>query len=124
MKPTPYTDAVVEYLARTLERYRYTFGSERELHAGIARVLAETGFGYEWEARMSATDRADFFLPSCGVVIEVKVKGSSSSVQRQLERYASLAAVRGIVLATSRMCHPVPARILGKPIARAVLRSL
>jgi len=121
---TPFADAVVEYLARSFERYRYTFSTELELHARMAHVLSEMAFTHEREVRLSAKDRVDFFLPNVGVVVEVKVKGSSSSVLRQLERYAELDGVRGIVLVTTRMCHPVPARIHDKPVARAVLRYL
>lgn len=57
------------------------------------------------EHHLSRTDRIDFFLPSVGLGIEVKVQESPMTVVRQLSRYAAHADVRHLLLVTTRHTH-------------------
>jgi hypothetical protein len=100
--------------ARLLRTFRFRFGCEDDLQAGIADALAP--LPVEREVRLSARDRVDHLLPG-GVVIEVKVAGSADRVLGQLTRYAAHDRVSGLVLVTTRARHQeLPAEIDGKPV--------
>jgi hypothetical protein len=107
-----------------LPAYRYVFSSELDLQNGIEKVLAEIGVSFLREHRLSPTDRPDFYLPAEGIVIEVKIKGATSNVIRQLNRYAEHGFVKSIVLVTSRMRHQAPTQLNGKQILTINLSSL
>lgn len=68
----------------------------------IAKLLDAGGIGYRKEVKLGGRSRVDF-MTDCGVAIEVKKgKPSSSSVSKQVERYASFDVVEGVVLVTER----------------------
>ncbi len=62
-------------LASLLGGYHYRYGSEVQLHQALSTVLTDAGFEHEREVALDARNRADFWLE--GIVIEVKVDGSS-----------------------------------------------
>jgi hypothetical protein len=111
--------------AHLLERYRYRFTSEAQLHAGIAQVLLSEGLAFEHEKRASATCRYDFWLPTSGIVIEAKIHGSYAQALRQVERYLQLADCTGVIIASSKAWAKTASRevLHGKPILLAQLRS-
>lgn len=111
-------------LTEALRGYRFRFTDEKELQDGVASVLSSSGMHYAREYRLTETDRPDFWIPAEGVAVEVKIKGSTSSVIRQLHRYAARPEVKAVVLVTSRMRHIVPDRMCGKQISTVVLFSL
>lgn len=90
------------------------FRTEVELHDVLALRLPA---GFEHEFSLSPGDRADFFRPSDGVVIEVKSAAKKTRhLPKQLERYMNLPEVAaGIVIAPSFKCA-IPDRICDKPV--------
>jgi hypothetical protein len=115
-------------IVATLQRYRFSCATEDELQRGIALALVAPLGGETWkrEVRLTPQDRPDFFLESYGIVIEVKIKGSFGNTLRQLDRYASLPAVKGIVLVTTRSVQALrmPYMLQGKPLAVCCLHAL
>lgn len=103
-----------------LSAHRFTTSSEKELQDGITVVLRETAVawklegGFHREYRLDASNRVDFLVGDIG--IEVKVKGSNASVVRQLHRYATFPAIKGLLLVTTLPRHRVPDVLLGKPV--------
>lgn len=105
-------------LVDLLSRHAYRFSNEEQLQAAVAALLASSGLHFEREERTDARNRFD--LSRAGLVIELKISGSLSAALRQIDRYAGLDAVNGIVLAstarwaTDNTC--LPATIRNKPI--------
>lgn len=94
---------------------RFTWANEKQLQDGIAMVLAPTGLAVSREHRLSDRDCIDFLVESVGV--EVKIKGSVTQVQAQLERYAEHAEVTELVLVTGRtQLTAMPRKLNGKPL--------
>lgn len=116
-----------EYLRELISGYRFRHQSEKELQEAVEQILTCEGFEFEREHRLTAMDRPDFFvIGSLNVVIEIKVKGSSSEVSRQLLRYAKNPAVGEIILLTTRSQHygMMPPTMNGKPVSVVVIRNL
>lgn len=105
-------------------RYRFAFANEKQLQDGIERMLAAENVAFEREHRLTAKDRPDFFLPNSGIVIEVKIKGATNDVLRQLYRYAEHEQVKAIILVTSRGRHQLPITMHDKPCRAVVLYNL
>ncbi len=109
---------VLSPVVSVLSRYHMRYSSESLLQSDVARVLELAEFGFVREHIFSAKDRADFFIPSIGVVVECKVNGGPSAVIAQLLRYAAHDQVNGVVLVTSRAVHRWPLPMLGgKPFS-------
>lgn len=100
---------------KALSSYRYSFQSETELQEGIEKVLIPL-IEYKREYSLGEAGRPDFFLPSIGVAIEVKIKFSRSEVLRQLHRYAKCEQIKSLILVTSRSCHGVPEYLNSKRV--------
>ncbi len=98
MTPNP---LILRRVLETLPRFRYQMTDEAQLHAGIARVLADAGLPFEHEHVAGPQDRFDFLVDP-GIVIEVKVKGSLPEALRQVGRYIGRDDVAAVVLATTR----------------------
>jgi hypothetical protein len=110
-------------VVRILKSHRFSSITEDELQRGIAKVLGEP---WKREVRLTARDRPDLFLESDGIVIEVKIKGSFGNTVQQLDRYAALPQVKGIVLVTTRSAQALrmPYKLQDKPLAVCCLYSL
>lgn len=110
-------------IATKLSHYTYRYSSEKDLQDGIADILSPE---FKREAVLTAMDRPDFFHEAAGIVIEVKIKGSIGRTLHQLERYAALDVVKGIVLVTTRSAQGLlmPEVLQGKPLAVFCLRQL
>lgn len=110
-----------ESVAALLARYRFDTSSESLLQEGIAQVL-EMRVPFEREVRLAAGDRIDFMVGAVGV--ECKIDGSTSSVLRQLSRYAEHERVAELLLVTSRRRHREIAALLpsesGRPVVARV----
>lgn len=87
-------------------------------------VFLKRQITFSREFKLSHRDRPDFFLPVPGLAIEIKVDGSTSSVIRQLHRYAEHEAVKGIFLLTSRMRHQVPETLNDKPVMAVTILGI
>lgn len=98
MKPNP---MLLRSVTTVLPRYSYRFGSEVELHKGIAQVLDGAGIGYQHEYVAGPQDRFDFLL-DYGIVIEAKIKGSLGKALIQCSRYLQRPDVSAVVLVAAR----------------------
>lgn len=111
--------AVIDDVCRALRACRLRFGDEIELQDGIERLFQAKGFLYEREAQLDGAGRVDFLVfgsgevqaPSVAIGVEVKIKGSTAEVTRQLHRYASTGKLSGLVLATTLMRHATQLRM-------------
>jgi hypothetical protein len=100
-----------------LRRCRFNFTCERELQDGVAQLLDGLGVEYEREHGFGPEDRIDFWFPSDGMGVEVKIQESLTDVTRQLHRYAGRDEVKVLVLLTTKMAHRrMPEEMCGKPI--------
>lgn len=108
----------VSEIVKTLSGFRYRFCNEYQLQDGVEAVVRASGWEYVREFKLSAHDRPDFWFPSSGVAVEIKVDGSTASVIRQIHRYAQHPEVRGIILISSRARHifAIPENISGIPV--------
>jgi hypothetical protein len=98
--------------------FGYSFSTEEELQAGLAKALDTSGISFRREVILSKRDRIDFMLDG-GVGIEVKIDGSISALTRQLFRYADLPEINGllVVVSANRLAN-LPTEINGKPVHR------
>lgn len=109
-----------------IDRYDYElFSNERELQEQAADHLKTAGFTPTLEQTIG---NSRFDIVVGGIVIEVKVKGSPSSILLQLERYAQFDHVDGVVLLTAKAGHRTiknsHQELNGKPFVIAHARCL
>lgn len=139
MMPAEIADRLSEYFSTRRPRVTHERELQEDLVSGLAVVLAPTHRALR-EHPLSRGERPDFFVveaspppccerdtdgdghcdrhPDVGVVIEVKVAGSTAEVTRQLWRYTKHNRVSGVLLVTTRHRHRVqPSTLDQKPIA-------
>jgi len=109
---TSLLEAKMRGVSALLQRHRYVYGSEVELHQQLEDVLRAARLPVQREVRLTAGDRIDLLVGDVG--IEVKVKGQRNPVA-QLERYAASDRVAGLLLVTTRAAT-VPETMSGKPV--------
>ena len=106
-----------------LRRLRCRFADEDQLQAMLTAGLCALGFDVEREVPLARGERIDLVVGRTG--IEVKITGQTSSVARQLRRYATSERIDDLVLVTSCPRHAfVPRRIDETPVHVVVLASL
>jgi len=119
-----HVDARLRQLAEHVGAYAYRYSDEDQLHGILAGLLTEAGeCGFTREYAVDRKNRFDFWFQDEGLVIEVKVKGSLSQALRQIDRYAALPQVKGILLASTlrwtdiaiSSLHGVPVRGIHLP---------
>ena len=125
--------AVVREVTEEIDRTKFLFEDEKQLQAGLARMLDWSGFRYERECRLTGTDVVDFLVlprgaPEWGggpdLALEVKVGGSSAALTRQAYRYAASERVGAVLVVTTRSKHvDLPTSMLGKPMFSHLIRS-
>lgn len=86
-----------------LASLRFRHHNEEELQRGIGAALLSAGFPVEREAYLAPGERIDLLVQRVG--IEVKVKGPTVEVRRQLARYALSGAVDHLILVSTRAGH-------------------
>lgn len=101
-----------EIMAKILQ-YRYPLDSEKELQELMFKHVLEKE-GYIREYRLSNEDIVDFYHPVLKIAIEVKIKGSSSNIYRQIKRYCLHSNVESLVLVSAKAMG-IPSQIEGKP---------
>lgn len=106
-------------IATFLEQFRFSFGTEAELQAGVWEAI-QTAWPNpaEWkkEYALSKEDRIDFFH-SEGIGLEAKIAHSLTSFTRQLHRYVQHDEIKGMVIITSKIrLTNLPPTINGKPL--------
>lgn len=108
-------------IVRTIRSFRIRLSSESQAQSDIEEAMRRGGIPFEAQKRLTARDRPDLFCD--GVAVEIKVKGSRTQIWRQLERYAALPDVSGVVLVAGVAWPFSESEIFGKPF-RAVSLSL
>jgi len=83
---------------------------------------------YAREHHLGSAGRPDFFFPSLGLVVEVKIGksgGNATHVWRQIAKYAEHADVRRIIFATvsRRSAQVLPAEVAGVPVSAVLLNA-
>ena len=86
--------------------------NERDMQDAIARHLAMHGIAPEREVAI-AGGRIDLRVGRVG--IEVKVKGSSSALVRQVSAYTEEPSLDAILVVTTKWRHRLPGELGGKP---------
>jgi hypothetical protein len=103
----------MDVLVAALRTRRYRYANEDDLQLGITQVLTLERVPFVREVRLAPREKIDFMVGRIGV--EVKIKGSFSSVARQLLRYAP--HVDALVLVTGRsQLDRMPPTLGGKPV--------
>jgi hypothetical protein len=88
-----------------LERASLTYTDEISLHLQIAAQLEQACFAYEREVRLAdGGSRIDFVVDGW-LGIEVKIKGATGSVYRQIQRYTHCSDLDAVLLVTTRSKH-------------------
>jgi hypothetical protein len=98
-------EAGLRTIAEAIRSFNFHYGDEDQLQQGLAEALKSHGFAVEREVRLGPGERIDLLIGRIG--IEVKVAGSSSSVARQLARYARH-NLDGLILVTNKLRHAPP----------------
>ena len=101
-------------VAAVLRRARYRVSTEGLLHESIAEALVAAGVAFERERRLTPGERIDFLVAG-GVGIEAKARYNKRGIYRQLQRYAALEAITGLVLVTGTAIG-LPGELHGKPL--------
>ena len=103
-------------LVEVIRGHTYNFISEVDLQDGIEGVLQQAGIHGEREAELSSKDRIDFLIKD-GIGVEVKTKGSTSTLTRQVHRYVQHESIKAMVVVTTvgRLTN-IPEVMNGKPI--------
>lgn len=110
-------DVTVDQVRAALARVRFVYAREVELQDGIGRVLEAAFPGQvQREVRLEGgRNRLDFQVG--GVAVEVKIDGSLSELTRQVQRYAGLPEVSGVLAVVGRArLRNLPESLCGKPV--------
>lgn len=89
---------------------------EKRAQADLESALADGGWQFSREHRLSDQDVPDFLVTVEGVsvVVELKIRAQRKRIFRQLERYALHDSVDTVVLLTGTAMQ-LPPEIRGKP---------
>lgn len=93
---------------------------ECDLQDALALAFHSAGFDVQREHWLGQGDRIDFYFPGTNVGVEVKCKGSLSSVTRQLFRYSLSSQIDSLVLCTTLVKHTRLPPVLGQTSVRVV----
>jgi hypothetical protein len=119
------TEEFLDSLVYFLRNYQYRYIRESQLQEGVEQVFGQRkDWSFHREHALSPQDRPDFWFPGQGVAVELKTGGSLTLLTRQLQRYALLPEVRGLVLVTPlrRLCA-LPGTLAGVPLRVAYLEN-
>ena len=82
-------------------KYKYSLSSEKELQKELFDFsLKKLGFIKEY--RLSKRDIIDFYHPELKIGIEVKIKGSSSEIYRQVKEYCKYPEINQLLLVSNK----------------------
>jgi len=95
---------------------------EYDIHAAVARALADAGLAFEHEVRLGPRCRIDFRVGRVGIEVK-KGRPAPSALTRQLRRYLASDALDGVVVVVQR-ATALPSTIAGKPVCLISLNRL
>lgn len=105
-----------------LERRKFRYRNEIDLHDAISALFDSEGIAYAREVRV-AGGRVDFVVG--GIAIEVKIKGSAAAAARQARRYADTGRFAAVLIVSTRPHHWVAAdRDAAVPIETVTIGGL
>lgn len=95
--------------------------NENRIHSGIM-TLAFRGMVPRLfhEHRFPTNGRIDFYFPDSKIGLEVKVKGTTGAIVRQLYTYEEDSSIHGLILVTTRRLM-IDQELFTKPFRQAVL---
>lgn len=110
----------MERIGRAIHAFRIPVSREDQTQAGIEKALNEKGITFTAQKILTAQERIDIYCNSgdfsaAPIGIEIKVKGSRPQIMRQLERYAALPDIHGLMLVTGVAWPFASGEIGGKP---------
>lgn len=109
-------ESVILELKSLMIRPGLRLSNESDLQVDLEKIFASSKYSsFKREYRFNERDRIDFFEEKLGIGIEVKIKGNSNEILKQLERYAKNEQVKALVLATAYFMG-LPPDINGKPL--------
>jgi hypothetical protein len=106
----------LQIIRQIILSYRYQHADEAGLQAGITAALHTAGRPAHREVRLTAQSRIDILTGRVG--IEIKVRGATDALLRQLQRYAQHELVDALIVVTTVAKHrSLPQSVGGKPLA-------
>lgn len=91
----------MEEIKKNILKYKYSLTSEKELQEELFNLsLKKLGFIKEY--RLSKKHIIDFYNPELKIGIEVKIKGSSSEIYRQVKEYCKYPEISRLLLVSSK----------------------
>lgn len=114
-------------LIELLESYRFPgCPDERTLQQAVEEILVAGRVSFRREAVLARGERVDF-LVGVGIGLELKTKGSTNDIARQVQRYCLCDGITEVVLATTRFTHAIALAEIGtfngKPVHVARLKA-
>lgn len=114
-------------LIELLESYRFPgCPDERTLQESVEQVLRVGNVPFVREAILTRGERVDFLVDG-GIGLELKTKGSTNDIARQVQRYCGCEGITEVVLATTRFTHAIALAEMpnfnGKPVHVARLKA-
>lgn len=95
--------------------------TEKELQDRLETILTTAFEDVQREVIIDEHSRIDFIVE--GIGIEVKIKGTTADVARQLRRYGESGVLEGLILVTTRYLHGnVPNLLHHLPIPTMIAR--
>lgn len=110
--------SLLQVIIGLVESSRCPLQDEKQTQALLHQIFLGAGLTVSREHRLSDADIPDFLIDGC--IVEVKIKGQRSAMQRQLLRYSQHPGVRALVLASGKSIA-LPAQINGLPMHVASL---
>lgn len=88
-----------------LQHYRFSLQTEKELQTQIYLILKSNStfpFSIEKEYKLSKKSTIDFYFPEGGIGMEIKIKGSSTTIYKQCVKYCECSELRSLILVTNK----------------------
>tara|TARA_Y100000034_G_scaffold109350_1_gene140583 strand:+ start:7627 stop:7980 length:354 start_codon:yes stop_codon:yes gene_type:complete len=94
---------------------QFSLQSEKLAQSELEILFLNHNINFHREYRLNNKNIIDFYLPDERIGIELKVKGSSLKIYKQLERYCKFDDIDQIVLITNKSMG-LPSKIEGKDV--------
>lgn len=94
----------IESIASIFYRHTFNHTCELDLQNGVEQVLRADRVDFRREVVLGPCDRIDFMVGH-GIGVEIKVKGTLTSVSRQIHRYLGYDTLNSLVLVTTISRH-------------------
>lgn len=122
-------NSTLSHIGAILGGYIFRVNDECHLQSMVIRALQKHTFVVQREVIADRRTRFDLLvkLDDFSIVIELKIRGSSSAVERQAQRYAMIENVDAVCVVTTsaRLAHRLPTDTLGgKPFRAMALRTM